>query len=126
MGRFYCRALIFLSLFSGFFGVIQCYITQILKIYFYYNTFQIYCFCYGLSLLLLLVLFFTERYSKGNIGFAFLGVLTVRMLSSVCFIFPAITSRVWRSEVDILVFIIPYFLFLFIDVVLVRMRLLLD
>ncbi len=78
----------------------------------YLDLWQIYLFLGLLTLFGYLFLLFVHNRDATKTGFAYVGIGFLKMLASVLFLYPLISSKSDSIMIDILSFFVPYFLFL--------------
>lgn len=92
---------------------------DILKSYeYYYSVWKIYVFHFSVTFLILTALFFVGKKAPNYIGFAFLGFILLKMVAAVVFLIPLIKLEEGSKIPDFISFFIPYFIYLFIEIVL--------
>lgn len=92
---------------------------DILKSYvYYYSVWKIYVFHFFVTFLILTALYFVSKKAPNNIGFAFLGFILLKMVAAVVFLVPLIKLESGSKIPDFISFFIPYFIYLFIEIVL--------
>jgi len=63
-------------------------------------------------------LYFVGKIFPGYIGFAFMGSILFKMIGAVLFLIPLIKMENVSKIADIISFFIPYFIYLFIEILL--------
>lgn len=85
--------------------------------YFYYPTFAIYIFHYFSTLLILIGLIAVKNIFFEKTGYAFMAFSLLKMMASILFLIPLIQSEKSNYIPDVLAFFIPYFFFLFFEII---------
>ncbi|HET8886716.1 MAG TPA: DUF6168 family protein [Salinimicrobium sp.] len=81
----------------------------------YYSTYSIYTFHIISTLLVCVFLIFVHQNLQEKTGFAFMGSSLLKMLAAVLFLFPLISSKAPNAFENIMLFFVPYFLFLIFE-----------
>ncbi|MCP1995075.1 hypothetical protein [Flavobacterium sp. HSC-61S13] len=82
---------------------------------YYYNTFAIYGFLFAVTLLLFGAILYINSVFSEYTGYAFMASSFFKMILSVLFLLPIIRSDDRSYIADVVVFFIPYFLYLFFE-----------
>ncbi len=90
---------------------------------FYYPVWAIYTFHFSITFFILTGLYFVGKMFPNYIGFAFMGCILLKMVVAVVFLIPLIKLENASKIPDFISFFIPYFIYLFIEIIL-TMRLL--
>ncbi|MGO3184434.1 MAG: hypothetical protein ACTIJ9_16520 [Aequorivita sp.] len=106
------------------FAVQKLIIGSISNIYtFYYPVWAIYVFHFMITFIVLTGLYFVGKLFPNFIGFTFMGFILLKMIVAVVFLIPLIKMENVSKIPDFASFFIPYFIYLFIEILL-TMRLL--
>lgn len=105
--------LIVLTIVAGF---AQFFVVKKIGVNLFYSTFAIYSFHFLVTLVITVGLFFVNRKVNEYTGYGFLASSALRMLVSIVFLIPLIKAGVSNPMVDVLAFMIPYFIFLVFEV----------
>jgi len=83
----------------------------------FFPIWQIYLFLFIVTLVVFTVI--NYKYSNGNttIFNLFLGATVLKMLLAIIFLLPLLLSDIENKKIDVINFFIPYFFFLFFEVV---------
>ena len=84
---------------------------------FYFSIIQIYSFQLIATLVVCISVFYINKVFFDKTGFAFIGATFIKMMSCVLFLFPFIQSDIENKVPDVVVFFIPYFIFLLFDTI---------
>lgn len=85
---------------------------------FYYPVWSIYTFHFLITFFILTGLYFVGKIFPEYIGFAFMGSILLKMIVAVVFLIPLIKMDNVSKIPDITSFFIPYFIYLFIEIIL--------
>lgn len=85
---------------------------------FYYAVWKIYLFHFIVALSILSVLFLISKKAPNYVGYAFLGFVLLKMVAAVVFLIPLIKMENVSKIPDFISFFIPYFIYLFLEIVL--------
>lgn len=85
---------------------------------FYYAVWKIYLFHFIVALSILSVLFLISKKAANYVGYAFLGFVLLKMVAAVVFLIPLIKMENVSKIPDFISFFIPYFIYLFLEIVL--------
>ncbi|MBB4119327.1 hypothetical protein GGR32_001625 [Mesonia hippocampi] len=98
-------------------SLLQYGILSILNIESYYNTISIYSFHFILTLITYIALHYINLHFPDKVGFTFMGCSTLKMFACILFLLPLLLSEKENKITDILLFFIPYFLFLSLEAI---------
>ena len=84
---------------------------------FYFSTIQIYSFQSIASLVVCISVFYVNKVFFDKTGFAFIAATFIKMMACVLFLFPFIQSDIENKVPDVIMFFIPYFIFLLFDTI---------
>lgn len=90
---------------------------------FNYPVWKIYTFHFLVTFFILTALYFVGKKVPNYIGFAFMGFILLKMVAAIVFLIPLIKLESGSKIPDFTSFFIPYFIYLFIEIIL-TMRLL--
>ena len=82
----------------------------------YYNFFQTFSFFAITSILILLLNLLVQKKAKEQLGFVFLGIMTIKVIASYLFISPALELKTASSQFEKNNFFVYFLIFLAIDV----------
>ena len=85
---------------------------------FYYAVWKIYLFHFIVALSILSVLFLISKKAANYVGYAFLGFVLLKMVAAVVFLIPLIKMENVSKIPDFISCFIPYFIYLFLEIVL--------
>ncbi|MEM0517563.1 hypothetical protein [Aequorivita flava] len=85
---------------------------------FYYSIWSVYTFHFVVTLVILSVLYLVSKIVPNYIGFAFLGFILLKMIAAIVFLIPLIKMEQVSKIPDFVSFFSPYFLYLFLEIVL--------
>ncbi|WP_237601232.1 hypothetical protein [Aequorivita vitellina] len=85
---------------------------------FYYSVSNIYVFHFVVTLIILSVLYFVSKKAPNYTGFTFLGFVLLKMIAAIVFLIPLIKMEAVSKIPDFVSFFAPYFLYLFLEIVL--------
>ena len=85
---------------------------------FYYPVWKIYVFHFLVTFFILTSLFFVGKKMPDYIGFTFLGFILLKMVAAIVFLIPLIKLESGSKIPDFISFFIPYFIYLFIEIIL--------
>ena len=85
---------------------------------FYYEVWKIYIFHFCITFLILTALYFVGMVAPNYVGYSFLGFILIKMVAAVLFLLPLIKMENVSKIPDFISFFVPYFLFLFMEIVL--------
>lgn len=85
---------------------------------FFYSVWNIYLFHFVVTLVILSILFIVSKKAPNYTGFAFLGFILLKMVAAIVFLIPLIKMENVSKIPDFISFFIPYFLYLFLEIVL--------
>ena len=85
---------------------------------FFYSVWNIYLFHFIVTLIILMGLFLVSKKAPNYTGFAFLGSILLKMVGAVVFLIPLIKMENVSKIPDFISFFIPYFIYLFMEIVL--------
>ena len=105
--------------FSIILFLIQFFIVQKLSksYYFFYSTYAIYLFLAITTTIICFILIYINKKVSDQTGFAFMGLSVIKMLAAVLFLVPLIQLDKMQKLPDIIAFFIPYFAFLFFELI---------
>lgn len=84
---------------------------------FYFSTIQIYIFQLLATFAVCLFVFYVNKVFFDKTGFAFIAATFIKMMACVLFLFPFIQSDIENKVPDVVLFFIPYFIFLLFDTI---------
>ncbi|SHF70723.1 hypothetical protein SAMN05444483_102122 [Salegentibacter echinorum] len=87
----------------------------VFNIDFFYSAYSIYIFHGVATSIIYGILVLVYRNFKDKTGFAFMGLSLLKMLAAVLFLLPLVLSEANAIFANILIFFIPYFLFLVLE-----------
>ncbi|WP_430614581.1 hypothetical protein [Flavobacterium sp. JP2137] len=82
---------------------------------YYYHTFAIYGFLFAVTLLLYIAILYINSVFSDYTGYAFMASSFFKMLLAILFLLPIIRSDDRSYIADVLLFFVPYFLYLFFE-----------
>ncbi len=85
---------------------------------FYYPVWKIYVFHFLVTFFILTSLYFVGKKVPNYIGFSFMGFILLKMVAAVVFLIPLIKLENVSKIPDFTSFFIPYFIYLFVEIVL--------
>ncbi|MBT0607184.1 DUF6168 family protein [Aequorivita echinoideorum] len=85
---------------------------------FFYDVWKIYLFHFIVTSLILLVLYFVGKKVPDYVGFTFLGFILLKMVAAIAFLIPLIKMENVSKIPDFISFFAPYFIYLFIEIIL--------
>src|SRR5690606_16778723 len=85
---------------------------------FYYPTWTIYVFLFLITLLILSILYYVSKVFPKYVGFAFMGFILFKMIAAVVFLIPLIKMQNVSKIPDFTAFFAPYFIYLFLEIML--------
>lgn len=111
--------LILLLLVSLILWGIQSLIVEGLKesYFFLYPVWKIYVFHFFVTLMVFSLLFMVGKLMPNWVGFSFMGLILVKMALAIVFLLPLIKSKEVSKIPDFFSFFAPYFIFLFLEIV---------
>lgn len=122
--KYYYIPLILLLISIVLFFIQKLVVDNLSHIYsFYYPVWKIYAFHFFITLIILSALYFVGKNVPNYIGFTFMGFILLKMGVAIVFLIPLIKLENASKIPDFTSFFIPYFIYLFIEIVL-TMRLL--
>ncbi len=115
---FFIPALLFIITLPLFF--IQNFVVDSLTAdyQFFYSVFHIYLFHFIVTLVILSTLYLVSKKAPNYTGFAFLGFILLKMVAAIVFLIPLIKMENVSKIPDFISFFVPYFLYLFLEIVL--------
>lgn len=87
----------------------------VLSLDFFYSTYSIYIFHFVATFIIYGILVLVYLNYRDKTGFAFMGLSLIKMLAAVLFLLPLVLSETNAVFANILMFFIPYFLFLILE-----------
>ncbi|MGO3706687.1 MAG: hypothetical protein ACTJGD_02165 [Mesonia hippocampi] len=109
--------LILLFIISIGLGLLQYGISAFLNINSYYSTASIYGFHFILTLVAYVALHYINLHFPDKVGFTFMGFSIFKMFACIVFLLPLLLSEKENKIIDVLLFFIPYFLFLSLEAI---------
>lgn len=85
---------------------------------FYYPVWTIYTFHFAITFLILTGLYFVGKIFPNYIGFSFMGSILFKMIGAMVFLIPLIKMENVVKIPDVISFFTPYFIYLFIEILL--------
>lgn len=85
---------------------------------FFYPVWTIYAFHFAVTFFILTGLYFVGKIFPNYIGFAFMGSILLKMIVAVVFLIPLIKMENVSKFPDFISFFIPYFIYLFLEIIL--------
>lgn len=85
---------------------------------FNYPVWKIYTFHFLVTFFILTALYFVGKKVPNYIGFTFMGFILLKMVAAVVFLIPLIKLESGSKIPDFVSFFIPYFIYLFIEIIL--------
>ncbi len=109
-----------LLLVSIFLFLIQNSVVQWLSVdhFFYYPVWGIYLFHFLITLFIFSLLYLIGKVIPRYIGFTFMGGILFKMVAAIIFLLPLIKVEGVSKIPDFCSFFVPYFIFLFLEVLL--------
>ncbi|CAL68214.1 hypothetical protein [Christiangramia forsetii] len=92
-------------------------VNYLLNIDLYYTTLAVYSFHIVATFLIYLFLVFVNKSFSDKTGFAFMACSLLKMLAAVLFLLPMMLNDVPNPFEDLILFFIPYFLFLIFETI---------
>lgn len=77
---------------------------------------KVYAFLLILSFVAISMLSFAHYVSESFTGYAFIGLVLIKMFASLVFLFPMLKSDLENKVLDVFNFFTPFFVFLFLEV----------
>jgi hypothetical protein len=111
--------IVYFLFFIFFIGAIQHYVIRFLfpDLKFYYATIQIYIFQLIATFVVCTFVFYVNKVFFDKTGFAFIAATFIKMMACILFLFPFIQSDINNKVPDVIMFFIPYFIFLLFDTI---------
>lgn len=85
---------------------------------FLYPVWKIYAFHFSVTFFILTALYFVGKIASNYIGFTFMGFILLKMVAAVVFLIPLIKLESGSKIPDFISFFIPYFIYLFLEIIL--------
>lgn len=85
---------------------------------FHYPVWKIYAFHFSVTFFILTALYFVGKIASDYIGFTFMGFILLKMVAAVVFLIPLIKLESGSKIPDFISFFIPYFIYLFLEIIL--------
>lgn len=85
---------------------------------FYYPVWKIYIFHFFVTLFIFSLLYYVGKVIPKYIGFTFMGFILLKMIAALVFLLPLIKMKDVSKIPDFSSFFIPYFIFLFFEILL--------
>ncbi len=102
------------------FFVQQAVIQELFSDYFFlFPVWKIYLFHFLLTFFIFALLFFIGKMLPNYVGFFFMGLILLKMVAAVVFLLPLIRAQGISKIPDFLSFFLPYFAFLFLEILLI-------
>lgn len=85
---------------------------------FFYDVWKIYVFHFAVTLFLFFLLFLVSGTLPDYIGYTFMGFILLKFALAIAFLLPLIRMEQGSKIPDFFSFFVPYFIFLFIEILL--------
>lgn len=85
---------------------------------FYYPVWKIYVFHFFITMLIFYILYLVGSLMPDYIGYMFMGFILLKMIAAVVFLWPLIKMKDVSKIPDFSSFFAPYFIFLFLEILL--------
>lgn len=85
---------------------------------FYYPVWKIYVFHFFITFFIFVLLYYIGKLIPDYIGFTFMGFILLKMIAALAFLLPLIRMQNVSQIPDFTSFFIPYFIYLFFEILL--------